>query len=415
MKICVAAPIATADMQGYLHALPAGAPAGYLGAPLTAVLIGELLRQGHQICAVTVDYDMAPGASRVHMQGPGLQFTVIPGRARAWRPNGWAPGRALDLFRTERAELSRIISASGADVVHAHWSYEFALAALASGLPVVVTAHDSPRQVFRHTRTVYRAVRWWMALQVFRKARHVTTVSPYMTNELKALTAVPIDLIPNPVAPYVFAAGRRRAASPQASVVAYVGNGWGDIKNPIPALLGFAKWRGLQANAELHMFGSDFEPQGKAQRWAEANGISGVHFHGLLPHAELIAQLAQTDVLLHTALEESFGVVLAEAMALGLPVVAGRNSGAVPWLLGADAQGQTPCGVLVDVRSPDAVCAGLQQVLDAAYGARSAAGLLAAQRRFSASSVTQAYECAYHRVMHSAAAQPCADLARGRG
>ena len=74
MKVCVAAPIATADLLSRLSpaevaAMGSALPRGYEGAPLTAVLIGELLDQGHQVQALTVDYKMASGSARAVLHG----------------------------------------------------------------------------------------------------------------------------------------------------------------------------------------------------------------------------------------------------------------------------------------------------------------------------------------------------------
>jgi glycosyltransferase involved in cell wall biosynthesis len=62
----------------------------------------------------------------------------------------------------------------------------------------------------------------------------------------------------------------------------------------------------------------DFE-----RRAAEAGLADRVHFLGTVPHAELPAVLRASDVfLLTTEPPESFGIVLIEAMASGLPVIA---------------------------------------------------------------------------------------------
>jgi glycosyltransferase involved in cell wall biosynthesis len=181
-------------------------------------------------------------------------------------------------------------------------------------------------------------------------------------------------------------------------------NGWDRLKNPEPALQGFARWRASEPMAELHAFGADFGAGESAQRWAQAQGAdAGVHFRGRMPHRELLDELAQADVLLHPSLEESFGVVLAEAMGLGLPVVAGRASGAVPSVLGVDAQGHTACGVLTDVRSPEAIAAALSRVFDGDYAARCSAGLDRAHTAFSPAAVATAYEAIYRQALQASA------------
>jgi glycosyltransferase involved in cell wall biosynthesis len=56
----------------------------------------------------------------------------------------------------------------------------------------------------------------------------------------------------------------------------------------------------------------------------------GVDFKGALPHAQTIAEIAASDFLVSSSRMESFGLALAEARALGVPIVAraGGNAGA---------------------------------------------------------------------------------------
>ena len=390
MKICLTGPIATQDVLHLLHPGPAPLPAGYGGAPLTAVLMEQLLALGHEVVGITVDYTLPAHSAPVRLLGDRFTLVVLPGRRRAWRFNGASPGRVLDLFRQERQAINQAVSDAACDVVHAHWTYEFALGAIDSGTPHVITAHDSPRQVLKYTRSPYRALRWLMAREALAKACCVTAVSDYMAREVQAMARVPVAVVPNPVARHVLARGQARVA-PVGQRVGMVCNGWGVLKNPKPALLGFAQLRQREPRAELHVFGADFGPGQRAQTWANAKQCAdGVTFHGAVPHRQLIASLAGMDLLLHPALEESFGVVVAEAMALGLPVVAGINSGAVAWVAGP---GQWLC----DVRSADAICAGLADAFanKVAYAKASQAGLLRVQNSFSPVAVVAAYLAAY--------------------
>ena len=392
MRICIVGPIATCDVRHLLHDHDVPAPDGYGGAPLTAVLIGELLALGCEVVGITVDYRIGHRADPVVLRGPRFEFQVLGGRRRAWRFNGVLPGRALDLFRLERQRLAAAIRAAKPDVVHAHWTYEFALGAIDSGIVHVITAHDSPLKILKFTCSPYRALRLLMAREALRKATYLTAVSDHIAVEVSGLATVAAEVVPNPLAQQVISLGGPRAVVPQLRRIAMVCNGWGRLKNPQPALLAFAAYRANWPLAELHMFGANFGPNEAAQRWVKRHGMGGgMYFHGALTHGQLIEHLATMDVLLHPALEESFGVVLAEAMALGLPVVAGSSSGAVPWVVGASRQGCSDCAILVDVRDPHAIATALIEVFDVGYPARSRAGIALARIRYSASDVAKTY------------------------
>ena len=86
--------------------------------------------------------------------------------------------------------------------------------------------------------------------------------------------------------------------------------------------------------------------------------MHNIQLCGRLEHKALLREVSRASVFLHTSLTESFGMAVAEAMALGVPAIAGSESGAIPWLLQQGAAGQ-----LVDVRRPDAIRAALSKAL----------------------------------------------------
>jgi UDP-glucose:(heptosyl)LPS alpha-1,3-glucosyltransferase len=64
---------------------------------------------------------------------------------------------------------------------------------------------------------------------------------------------------------------------------------------------------------------------------AQSLGVTGrVQFHG--PSEDLPAAYRAADVLVYPSEYDAFGMVVAEAMAAGLPVIAGRNIGAAEWI-----------------------------------------------------------------------------------
>ena len=80
-------------------------------------------------------------------------------------------------------------------------------------------------------------------------------------------------------------------------------------------------------------------------------------------------------------------MVVLEAMAMGVPVLGGQASGAVPWLLADGA------GVLVDVRRPRDIAGSIVRLLADAPLAESTArqGFRRAREQFSGDSVAASY------------------------
>jgi glycosyltransferase involved in cell wall biosynthesis len=130
---------------------------------------------------------------------------------------------------------------------------------------------------------------------------------------------------------------------------ACVNNGHGRLKNAIVALQAFKELRRTLPNSRLMMFGEGFGSGEAAMEWAERRGLAeNVVFVGSLLHGELQSRIAaEVDVLVHPSLEESFGMVLVEAMALSIPVIAGERSGGTRYVLD-----EGRAGILTDVRSP---------------------------------------------------------------
>lgn len=400
MRICIVGPIATENISHLLGTQAISAPVGYPGAPILATLIESLIDRGHEVTGVTTDTTLKIRNGLVKLKGDQLQMIYCPQRRRAFLPEGGRLGRASDGFRLERLFLVDAIRSTQPDIVHAHWLYEFAWAAQDAGFPHVLTAHDSPAQILKHSRNLYRAVRYLMARRVISRAHHLTTVSPYMQKELATMTAAKVEVVPNPLPKHVISDGLPREntdceLSPDNGPrIAMVFNGLESWKNGAIGLRAFALIRQHQPKAQLHLFGQGASADGEASKFAAATGISeGIRFIGRLPHRQLLQQLATCDLLLHPSLEESFGAVLIEAMSQGVAVIGGQTSGAVPWVVGKN-------GRLVDVTSPQAIAqAALDLLCDPAelmaIGNEARKNTL---ERFSADAVATAYENHYRQA-----------------
>lgn len=389
-------PITVAEFAGHLHPgqWREGLPVGQGGTPVN-LLCRELLARGQRLTVFTLD---AAVSDEVVLGGPGLRICI--------GPYGGPPGRrpARDFFARERAWLVRSIRREAPDLLHAQWTYLHALAAQDSGFPYLVTAHDAPLRVLRHELIPYRMAHTLMAWRVLTRARRVISVSPHVATHLRrwmGYRGAP-EVIPNGLPPALF---ERPAPGPvpgRGPVFATVLNGWGALKNGRAALQAFALLRGRRRDAALLMIGHDHGPGEAAEAWARGAGLlAGVRFLGHLSHEAALRCLSEeVDALVHPSLEESFSMAIAEASALGLPIIGGARSGAVPWTLDGGR-----AGLLVDVRSPEAIAAAMGALAEDP-GARAEWGRRArenARRRFQIAVVAEAYQAAYASLAGSVA------------
>lgn len=399
MKIGIAGPISTDSVSRFLRGDLSKLPKGYSGAPLFGTLIGALLERGHRISAFTTSAGLPLSSENVVVaEGERFKIYYCPVRPHAFRPKGGHLGRGADFFRLEREGLRRAMLEDKPDVIHAHWMYEFALAAIESGIPHVVTCHDAPQAVLRYMPNLYRFIRYLMARKVFLDARCLTAVSPYLREKVRHYSRMPITVVPNPLPDGIYKvleSDTRAVFDPERPRIAMILNGWGRLKNPKPALTAFALLRIRMPDAQLHLFGIDYGPGEKAQQWVDMRGLSdGITFHGFMTHEKLLNMLDGYDLLLHPSLLESCPMSVAEAMALSLPIVGGKCSGGVPWVIGEG-------GIVTDVTSPQALAVAMEQLLSDVelYKHYSYKAARRANDFFRATTVAEQYEKIYFDVL----------------
>lgn len=383
MKIGIAGPVSLKMLASYVNE-GRNLPTGYRFAPM-AIWVEELLRRGHQISLFT----LAPGISQP-MSFTGDNLTINIGRYRAH-------ARARDFFKQEIHDLKNAMRNDPVDVLHAHWTYEFALAALSSGYPVLVTAHDAPWKILRFYLHPYRVIRLIMAYQVCNRAPVISVVSPYLARHYRNCMRYHgrIEIIPNSVPNILF---EKPIRTNNSGRIIFASNliGWGKMKNGQVLIKAFSILHQQYPNSELWMFGEGHGHGQAAQQWAENHHCTeSIQFRGQVPYFTLFNELSDNvDVLVHPALEESFSMAVAETMALGIPVIGGKSSGAVPDTLGKG-------GLLVNVRKPQEIAdAMIRLAKDPALRAElGKTGREKAKQVYSLDQVISQYEHLYHQLL----------------
>ena len=355
-------------------------------------LIKELLERECEVTVFTLDPEVQ---DEVILKGDHLQFCIGPYRKH---------GRARDFFRVEQDYLRNAILRENPDIVHAHWTYEFAQSALDSGIPTLVTAHDVPLILLQYDSSPYRIMRTFMTWKVIRSAKFMTGVSPHVVDHIKRWFNYKnhIQVVPNGLPDQIFLNKNTRSDSLQLqskTIFASVLTGWGKNKNGPALIRAFNLLRKQKPLAELWMFGAGFGKGEEAEIWASQKGLGdGINYIGEVTFDTLIHRLAaEVDILVHPAFEESFGMSVVEAMAVGLPVIGGKSSGGIPFILNYGK-----AGILTDVHHPKAIFSAMD-LLATNDDLRKKVALHGNQyafENFTITKVADQYQTIYARILH---------------
>ncbi|MDD5369036.1 MAG: glycosyltransferase [Anaerolineaceae bacterium] len=342
MKIGIAGPMSLRLLESDIRNRPE-LPVGY-PAPIISMLINGLMERGHKVVAFTTSVGIH---EPVVLKDVRLTICIAPRE----------PHAARDLFKSERQGLLRLMQAFPVDLINAHWSYEFAWAALDTGMPVLVTLHDHALTILRYQLDAYRLMRWMMNGIVLNRARYLSANSQYMYDLLNRRDKRKTRITPNyfcqSIEAYVV-----EKRNPQNFILS-ISNGFGNRKNIATALHAFALVRKSFPEMEYRLVGDGMEEGGPVQMYALKNHLTeGVHFCGSLSYPDTLAMLQSASVFLHPSREESFGMTVLEAMVIGVPAVGGEQSGNIPFLLD-----HGKAGFLCDVNSSQSIADTLITVL----------------------------------------------------
>ena len=364
--------------------------------PFAFFLAMKLLDAGHHVTVVTSGFDVP---CRIAWTGQEGRLKVIAvHRRRTYY-------YCCDVYRREVMAMRAELKQAAPDIIHAQWTYEYADAALSTRLPCLVTARDAPWLIAWHFRKFYRLYRAvYSSLWIVPRIQYFTCVSPHIKSKYEKepfFKTTRLSVIPNGLERGLFASGHKEGIRDLKAPCFVSVSGWGRLKN-VPCLLrAFAGVRSLYPRATLILVGSELGKDQKAETWAQERQLSdGVVFRGALPYGTMLNVLEnEADLFVHTTKEESFSMTTLEAMAKGVPVIGGRDSGGVPWLLDNGS-----AGVVVDINSPEAVAAGMMRLVanPEEYKAIAQCAYQRAKDCFTLDAVAQQYQKEYENVLQSA-------------
>lgn len=280
---------------------------------------------------------------------------------------------------------------AGAQIVHAHWWVPGGLAvryANRHGRPFVVTLHGSDVRLAGKVPGG-RA----MMAAVLRQAATVTAVSSFLAAD--AANALGVTRPTIPVTPMPLALGIGADPDQARAGAIFVGRltrqkGVHDLLEALAIL----KRDGRPM--DLTVVG-DGPERGNLKAQARARGLN-VTFTGFVAPEMVGYHLRDKRVFVLPSLEEGLGLVVAEALTQGVPVVATRSGGIPDLIVDPEA------GMLVPPGTPGAIAAAMRTVCSEErfrVGATRAGRILA--DRLSPEKVAEQFEAIYHRARGSRA------------
>lgn len=207
-------------------------------------------------------------------------------------------------------------------LIHAHWwlpgGFVGALASMITRAPLIITTHGTDVEMLRKNR-------WAMSLArfVFAHARAITCPSKYLREQLLSLgvaDASKVFVVPTPISP-IFENQKSKIENRKSEILTVARL---TAQKSIDTLLDAIA---LVSNVRLKIIGDGPERASLEQRVHDLNVQDRVEFLGALPQKQLPAHYITCGVFVLPAIREGMGLVLAEALLCGAPVIAANSGG----------------------------------------------------------------------------------------
>lgn len=358
MKIGIVAPCNPYELKEFLFD-GQDVPNINKGASAVNTLVKEFLRKGHSVKVFT-SYDGTEAQKALvgqhveifmcHRKKP-LPFTTFVYRL-------YMVPRIAKMIKKEVA---------GLDVLHAHWTYEYAMAAkmFVKKLPVFCTVRDwcpyiQTMQINFKSRLYWKVSR--LVFECVMADKHIRFIanSHYTYNSIvDKYPRKDVKIIPNSIErSYILDKEKQHIGT---STFIAISQAIDDKrKNYDRLLLAFKSFHNKYPDSILRLVGAGFVSDNQyVLKWKESGLLSGVELYGFVNHDKLMELIDASSCLIHPSLEETFGNILLEGMARCKPCIGGLKSGAVPMVLGNGKY-----GILCDVQNIGSIICAMEKSRD---------------------------------------------------
>ncbi len=270
-----------------------------------------------------------------------------------------APLGTVSAFWQDQRTLNAKLDTLQPTIVHGQGAGHDGIVARRSRFPSVITIHGIMAEEAKHfatfgQRTRHRLLNMLSEHYCIRKGQHTILISQYVADYFNGRIAGESHFIPNPIAANFFEI--QRAEEPGRVLFAGRLVPLKGVLDLIKAIATVAHRRSI----ELVLAGSlvDRRYVDRLRDEAKRLGIKNqVHFPGILDAESLRQELSRASMLVLPSYQETAPMVIQEAMAAGVPVIASRVGGTRYQV----REGET--GFLFDARDVESLTSRISELL----------------------------------------------------
>lgn len=278
-------------------------------------LHAELNRRGHEIKIVT------PLPRKNRREAPA--DTLFIGRARDVKsPFSTTAQVSISL---DNDSIDEILKNENFDILHFHepWVPMVSMQILARSHSINVATFHAKLPETAMSRTIEKVITPYTR-SIMKYLNGLTAVSEAAAEYVRTITDQPLEIIPNGIDLSVY--GKVKSQPSVPPFILYVGRL--ERRKGVMYLLKAYRQLVAEGSTAKLVIAGDGPDRAKLEDYVREKGLSGITFKGYVSTEEKLELLGQATLFAAPALfGESFGIVLLEAMAAGLPVVAGNNPG----------------------------------------------------------------------------------------
>lgn len=327
------------------------------GAPSVTNIIEGFILLGHKITV----FKLSPLLeNKKIIYGNLLTIILIP-----YKANNILKILVNSFFAAKRLRKEISNLAYTFDYIHAQWSYEniLAISSLRKNRLIFCTPRDWASYIFKISSFKNKILwinKYITAEYIFSLNKIYYIANSAYTQKLiqKRTKQTYVPIIPNPISGDFLI--EKRNFYPDKPILISILTSYDKRKNCDTLLLAFNLLLKTYPNAELHLVGTPYTKENPQMNILNKKGLlNNVTLHGSIPHENIKSLMLNCSMLVHPSIEETFGNTLIEAMGCQLPVIGGKDSGAVPYVLN-----HGECGILCDVLVPNEIYNSILKLMD---------------------------------------------------